>query len=543
MENSDRSDVILVIDPNRETADFFLRNLSLREFSYRVETAASAREGLQKIKQNKYNLLLINYSLTDGDGISLLRHLYDQYENMLPWPVIIMATKEYETLMTDALRHGAHDYLLKDNLTLESLNASLDKARQTYILKQASTEAETKLLLAQKMEAMGELAGGIAHDFNNLLTIIGGNARLVSKMLEEDNTDIAACKKRMDTILQSSQRSAGLVKQLMMFARQREPEKSIVDINILLSDIQALLETSLGETIKIHTHLEADLWPILVDTNQLENAIINMCVNARDAMPDGGDLFITTTNIAAGQANYPDGIKGAHRDHVMISVRDTGYGMDENVRDKVFEPFFTTKDMGKGTGLGLSMVYSLVHEAGGHVTLESVRGQGACFKIYLPRTHQAANEASTAAPKEVAPCNGAETILIVEDEKDIRDLTGYVLRDCGYDVIEASNGDEAIKIFEERKGVIDLIFTDIMMPGEINGINLAARALVLKPDVDILFTTGYTTETMPDYGLIEDQYTMLDKPYNHDDLTVVIRSILDSKEKADQKAPLRAASY
>lgn len=391
----------------------------------------------------------------------------------------------------------------------------------------ARKRAEEQLIHAQKMEAMGQLSGGIAHDFNNLLTIIFGNTRLLRKLLEEGSTDFSAYEEKVETIRKTAQRGADLVKRMTVFSRQRSFSPETVDINALIEDMRDLLERSLGEMIEIQTFLDEALWSIRIDPVMLEHVLINMAVNARDAMPDGGVLRIETRNAAIdGSDNFAQGSDIAPGDYVVMTVSDTGTGMTQDVRQKIFDPFFTTKEAGKGTGLGLSMAYGFIAEAGGDICVESVPGCGTTFRVYLPGAE--AGERRAEADQAAAPDmpRGSETILLVEDEEEICRLAALFLEENGYTVIRAGSGPEALDILLKDGRDIRLLFTDIAMPGEMNGVQLAARAQALKPDLKLLFTTGYADTSIPDMELAR-QYPVIDKPYAPEVLMKTVRDVLD----------------
>ncbi len=344
-------------------------------------------------------------------------------------------------------------------------------------------------------------------------------------MLRDDDPDKDVCIERLKTIEKATRRGADLVKRLMIFSRQRQLDPVTVDINESLKNIGGLLRQTLGEMIVVNVEIGEDVILVDVDEGQLENAIINMGVNARDAMPDGGDLILKAEPVYLDDP-IAQSLGLAAGDHICLSIEDTGFGMSQDVLDNIFDPFFTTKDIGAGTGLGLSMVYGFVRETGGAISVESSIGEGTKFSLYFPRSHKTLS-ADNQGECNAAPIDaGGETILVVEDEVEIRTVAAMILQANGYNIIQAEDGIEALHILQNEDEKIDLIFTDISMPGGMNGVQMAARAQVLQPGVKLLFTTGYSSMVTPDMSLIED-YPILNKPYDTDVLVEKIKEVLN----------------
>ncbi len=381
---------------------------------------------------------------------------------------------------------------------------------------------EAQLLQAQKMEAVGQLTGGVAHDFNNLLTVILGNLQLLERRVEGDER----LSKRVRAASGAAMRGAELTKRLLAFSRRQGLKPEVVDLNELVAGIDDLLRRTLGETMEINAALEADLWPVRVDLNQLENALLNLAINARDAMPQGGKLTIETANAPLDEeyvARYPYVASG---DYVMLAVSDTGSGMPPAVIERVFEPFFTTKETGKGTGLGLSMVYGFIKQSGGHVNIYSEEGHGTTVKLYLPR----AEPGDAAAAEEAAPGPaveaGGETILVVEDEAAVREIAVALLEDRGYRVLEAEDGAAALKMLDDHPD-IDLLLTDVVMPGGMGGPDLVRNARERRPDLKVLYTSGSTEDAIVHGGVLDEGVEMIGKPYQKDELAQKLRRVLD----------------
>ncbi|MFQ3661731.1 MAG: PAS domain S-box protein [Chloroflexaceae bacterium] len=386
-------------------------------------------------------------------------------------------------------------------------------------------ELEEQLRQAQRLEAVGQLTGGIAHDFNNLLTVILGNAELLSEALA-GNPDLHTL---AEIISAAAQRGSALTQHLLSFARRQALDPRAVDVNQLISGMDGLIRRALGEHIEIRLILAPDLWPALVDPAQLESALLNLCINARDAMPTGGALTIETTNVVL-DPEYADRhtevIPGAY---VLVAVSDTGMGIPPEHLPHVFEPFFTTKEKGKGSGLGLSMVYGFVKQSQGHITIYSEPGQGATVKLYLPRTVE--EVASYDATADDTCSGGQETILLVEDDEAVRHFARQQLMSLGYAVVEAATGPSALEILRARDD-IDLIFTDIVMPGGMSGRELVEAARLLRPGLKALYTSGYAENVIVHHGRLDPGVVLLSKPYRRADLARKVREALVAK--ADQ---------
>ena len=382
----------------------------------------------------------------------------------------------------------------------------------------ALRDAESRLHQAQKMDAVGQLTGGVAHDFNNLLTVIIGALDLDPQRIPPE------MRPAIEQALRAAERGAALTHRLLAFSRQQMLVTRSVDFNRLIGDMGELLRRTLGEHVEIELRLAKDLWPALADSGQVENSLLNLAINARDAMPDGGKLTIETTNVHLDDDYATHNAEVAPGDYVMMAVTDTGTGMPEDVLAHVFEPFFTTKEVGKGTGLGLSMIYGFAKQSGGHAKIYSEVGHGTTVRLYLPRL---ANEAkSEAVPVVPSHKGGGETILVVEDNPDVRRLVLRQLRDLGYEVIEAANGPEALKILDGG-AAIDLLFTDVVMPGGMTGRQLAEAAKTRRPGMRTLFTSGYTEDSILRLGKLDPGVRLLSKPYRKHELATRIRETLD----------------
>ncbi|HEY1382898.1 MAG TPA: PAS domain S-box protein [Dongiaceae bacterium] len=384
----------------------------------------------------------------------------------------------------------------------------------------AQREAESRLHQVQKMDAVGQLTGGVAHDFNNLLTVVIGALDLDLNRLPED------VRPSIQQALRAAERGAALTHRLLAFSRQQTLVARSVDFNRLITDMGDLLRRALGEHIEVDLKLAGDLWPALADSGQVENSVLNLAINARDAMPDGGKLTIETSNAHLDDDYAAHNAEVMPGDYVMMAVTDTGSGMSAEVLAHVFEPFFTTKDVGKGTGLGLSMIYGFAKQSGGHAKIYSEVGHGTTVRLYLPRLASTVAVASPAAPAPTGGKGGGETILVVEDNPDVRRLVLRQLRDLGYTVIEAANGPQALKILEDG-AAIDLLFTDVVMPGGMTGRQLAEAAKSRRPNLKTLFTSGYTEDSILRLGKLDPGVRLLSKPYRKHELATRVREAFD----------------
>ena len=374
---------------------------------------------------------------------------------------------------------------------------------------------EGQLRQAQKMETLGQLAGGIAHDFNNLLTVITGCAQVLLDDLPSDSL----LRIEADEILGASQRAAALTTQLLRFSRKQPATPAVFEVDALVVNLEGMLRRVLGEHIELGASLEAPGASIEADSARIEQVLINLAVNARDAMPGGGTLHIET-GVAV-----RDGDSDTPRRFVMIEVGDTGCGMSEQVRARLFEPFFTTKEPGRGTGLGLWTVYNIVHEYGGDIWVTSEVGRGTTFRIYLPETVRKP-EAKIPAARPEALVGRAETILLAEDEDRVRKLVGGMLMRLGYRVIPASGGREAIRLARERAGKIHLLLTDVVMPN-MSGHELAQRLTAMLPDMRVVYMSGYVQDSLVHREVVASGAPFLQKPFTQDALARLVRTVLD----------------
>jgi len=382
-------------------------------------------------------------------------------------------------------------------------------------------QLEDQLRQSQKMEAVGRLAGGVAHDFNNLLTVISGYGDMIMRGLAPDDP-LHGC---IEEVLKASSRATSLTNQLLAFSRRQVIQPKILDLNILVANMDRMLRRVIGEHIELETVLTPGLGSVKADAGQLEQVIMNLAVNARDAMPEGGRLFIRTGNVDVPHSSrlHADVRPGCY---VRLTVADTGKGMDAEIMVHLFEPFYTSKATGKGTGLGLSTVYGIVKQSGGEIVVESEPGSGATFHIYLPRI-AGALDAAHPARMQPAVRAGTETILLVEDEPGVRQLVREMLHRLGYTTLEAGGGAEALRIFEQHRGGIDLLLTDVIMP-QMSGRDLAERLRSVQPALKVLYMSGYTDDMLAHHGVLEPNVYLLPKPFAPDELGAKLREVLDT---------------
>jgi PAS domain S-box-containing protein len=447
-------------------------------------------------------------------------------------------------------RKHAEDELARLN---ESLEARVqERTAQLEAEAERRREAETRLLQSQKMESVGQLAGGIAHDFNNALQVIIGSIDRVERRLatRPDRISTAELSSQVDRPLamamQAAQNAAQLTHRLLAFSRRQPLEPKTLNVNQLLNSLSDMLSRTLGEAFHVETIGGAGLWPIMADANQLENVIINLALNARDAMPGGGRLTIETSNTyldddyAREAGDVPPG------QYVLLAVTDTGTGMSKDVLERVFEPFFTTKGIGEGTGLGLAMVYGFVKQSGGHIRIYSELGQGTTVKLYFPR----GRATQAGRPSDPKPDTGAlpranlgESILVVEDNSGVRAHTVGALEELGYTVVAFGDGLEALEFLKQNPGQrFDLLFSDVVLPGGLNGRQLSDRVRKLRPDIGVLFTTGSTPNAIIHHGRLDADVSLLGKPFRLDQLARRVRESIDCAGQTVDTATGRTSS-
>lgn len=391
-----------------------------------------------------------------------------------------------------------------------------------FRLEEQRRQLEEQYHHAQKMEAVGRLTAGVAHDFNNLLTTINGYAALIQKDLQPDDPQWEMA----DIILRSGQRAAGLVRQLLAFSRKQIIQPEVLNLNSIVVELDKMLQRVIGEDIDLKIRLAPELWPVKVDPAQMEQVILNLVVNARDAMPQGGHLTIETTNVVIDDQYVAGHLDTRPGQYVLLTISDTGYGMSQEVKTHIFEPFFTTKELGRGTGLGLATVFGIVKQSGGDIWVYSEEEMGTTFKIYFPSVAEKKGEPPLDPEVGVEMPVGSETILLVEDDAGVRTLLRQVLSPLSYTLLEAGNGQEALRLLADYPGPIQLLLTDVVMPG-ISGKTLAEEASRARPDLKTLFMSGYTDEAIVQHDVLDSGVAFIQKPFSPMSLAVKLRSVLE----------------
>lgn len=503
--------------------DAALLNLHLTRVGYdvqslRVDTADALRSALAS---GDWDVILCDYSLPEFDALSAVG-VVREIDPEIPMIVVSGTVDEHSGVA--AMNAGATDYFRKDDLARlgPTIDREVQKSENRKNTEAALEQSEMQLRQAQKMEAIGRLAGGIAHDFNNLLTVISGYTELMLKGLEEEDPLRRNCLE----IKKAGDRAAVLTRQLLAFSRRQVMQPKVLDLNTVVSEMESMLERLLGEDIELCTALHPDSGHVKADPGQIEQVIMNLAVNARDAMPRGGQLIIETGNVRFDKSS------GEPRpgSYVLIGISDTGVGMDAETQSMIFDPFFTTKPVGQGTGLGLSTVYGIVDQSGGFIKVDSRAGAGTTFRIYLPRLDEESLDwASRYACEETL--RGSETVLIAEDEDVVRDLAREVLESYGYNVLAARNGEEALAVCEDHAGVIDLLISDVVMPG-IGGRELRDSLLLDHRGMKVLFMSGYTDDAIVRYGVLESKLPFIQKPFTPEKFAIKVREVLDEKQAA-----------
>ena len=442
--------------------------------------------------------------------------------------------KAFETLgnwIYDSEGHPQNGILVSRDITErkqaeENLRESEEKLRLS----------EEQLRMSQKLEAVGQLAGGVAHDFNNLLTVITGYSDLVLARLEESDDN----RTKIEEVKRAALRASSLTRQLLAFSRKQVLQPKLFNLNDLVADMSKMLQRLIGENIEMTTCCGPEA-PINADPGQIEQVLMNLVVNARDAMPNGGRVTVETLCVEIDEGYASTHLNMQPGSYVLLAVSDTGSGMDAETRKHIFEPFFTTKELGKGTGLGLSTVYGIVKQSGGNIWVYSEPDHGTVFKVYLPAVAQT-NTETDAAPNATSIPRGTETILIVEDEPQIRQLASECFTHCGYNVLSTADGLEALQLIERLQEPIDLILSDVVMP-KVSGRELAERVSILWPSTKVLFMSGYTNDAIVNHGILDGATWFIQKPFALDALARLVRTVLDSDEPDQHGCFSKRADY
>ena len=523
---------VLILEDSDDDAALLLRELRRQNYEpiyARADTAKGMNEALER---ETWSLVISDYSMPPFTAMQALEILK---RRNLDLPFIIVSGTIGEETAAIAMKSGAHDFLTKDKLTrlgaaVERELRDAEERRERKKAEEALRRSEEQLRQSQKVEAIGRLAGGIAHDFNNLLTIINGYTELLLARLPGNDK----MSRDVNEIRKAGQRAASLTRQLLAFSRKQILEPKVLDLNAIVVELEKMLRRLIGEDIRLTIAPAADLRRIKTDPGQIEQVIMNLVVNARDAMPQGGNLTLETSNVVLDQAYAARHVGVRPGAYVMLAVSDTGCGMDKEAMAHIFEPFFTTKAPGKGTGLGLSTVYGIIKQSGGNVWAYSEPGRGTTFKIYLPQVEGVVDRPPRDGPRTGIP-RGSETILLAEDQKELRELIRQMLEMNGYTVIAASDGLEAIEICKRHEAPIHLMLSDVVMP-QMGGRELAQRLATVRPDMKVLYMSGYTSNAIVHHGILDPGTLFIQKPFTPDSLARKVREVLDADGQAQVEA-------
>jgi len=508
---------ILLIDDDPQAQALIEMALIDAHFERKIEVVTTAAAGLERIKADHHDIYLVDQRLPDGTGLDVIRAAKDLGTDK---PFILMTGYGSGALDEAALREGAADYVEK-HLVGAHLERSIRYALRNWQASRALQDREEQLRQSQKMEAIGRLAGGVAHDFNNLLTAVIGYTDMIAERADLD----PATAREVGEIRLAADRGAALTRQLLAFSRKQLLNPTVLNVNDSVAGLLHMLPRLIGDHIHTDARLAAGLGFVKADASQLEQVIVNLVLNARDAMPTGGYVTIETANIELTEDRLSaEGLVLEPGPYVMLSITDTGVGMDETTRAHAFEPFFTTKEKGKGTGLGLATVYAIIDQSGGGIAMDTAPERGTSIRIYLPVTDAPASIERPRATRGAT--EGTETLLLVEDNDAIREISAQALRRRGYTVFEARNGEEAIDWASKSVVLADMLITDVVMPG-MSGPNLAARLTQQMPNLHVLYMSGYTDDATEVHGAFWGGVPLLQKPFTPSQLAESVRMALD----------------
>lgn len=498
---------VLLVEDNPADARLVAEMLKeAKGANFHVNNVDRLSAAIEALSREPFDIVLLDLSLPDGIGLETFTRIHRNYPHI---PVIVSTGLRDEELAIRAVREGAQDYLVKGEVGSSLLARAIRYAIERRRL-------EDRLIQSEKMEAIGQMAGGIAHDFNNILTLIKGHARL----LQEDIEKTSPLSISVEKILSSSEKASNLIRGLLALGRKQIIAPKVLNLNDIVKSFEKFLLMLIGRDIELSLKLSGKELGVMADRTQIEQVLMNLAVNAKDAMPDGGRLTISTESLESA-----DGLKDTHSlcgpgTYAVISVTDTGHGIDEKVMDRIFEPFFTTKEEGRGTGLGLSTAYGIIRQHNGCMQCYSEPGKGTTFKIHLPVVETAGIQ------REIPPSEEyKKTLLLADDNADIRTLFGDFLEGQGYKVIRAVDGEDAISKFTESKNMPDLLILDAVMPKK-NGREVYDQIKKIRPGIKALFISGHTEDALSDMGLLAEGFSFISKPYLPGDLLAKVRRML-----------------
>jgi two-component system cell cycle sensor histidine kinase/response regulator CckA len=511
---------ILLVEDDED--DFLLTGKLLKKnerTTFDVKWVISPTAALKALEE-PYDACLVDYHLGADTGLLFIEQAILRGFN---GPLILLTGRGDHDIDIEVMKAGAADYLVKDEMTPQLLERVIRHAIERKLTQAALARSEEQLRQAQKMEAMGSLAGGVAHDFNNLLSIVLSYSELCAEGLQAGDR----MREDLQQITEAGLRAAGLTRQLLAFSHQQVLEPVVLDLNVVFGKMEQMLRRLIGEDVEFVSQIGRDLRRIRADVGQVEQVIMNLVVNARDAMPRGGTLTVTTRDVSLDEtyASQHVGVKpGAH---VLLTVSDTGTGMDRATLARIFEPFFTTKEVGKGTGLGLATVFGIMRQSGGSICVNSELGVGTTFEVYFPMVEGALSRRRSEAPAlDRESLFGTETVLLVEDDERVRSLVRAILLKFGYLVLEAHTAGDAFLVSEQHQGVIDLLLTDVVMP-RMSGRQLADRLLLARPEMKVLYMSGYTNDAVVRHGVSNSTIAFIQKPITPEPLMRKIREVLN----------------
>ncbi|MGD0206243.1 MAG: response regulator [Verrucomicrobiota bacterium] len=510
---------ILHLEHDRNDAGLVQAALEAEGIACTVECVESRADFVTALERGNVDLILSDYSLPAFDGLSALEIARTKWPAI---PFIIVSGTPGEELAIESLKRGATDYVLQQQLS--RIVPAVRRAMQEVEARAERQRLEEQFIEAQKMEVMGQLASGVAHDFNNILAVIIGYSDLIRQELGPDHP----LRKYAEEIWQAGEHATRLTRQLLVFSRKQKVQPVVLDLNEVVKDLDKMLRRLINENIELTVVPGKRIGRVKADAGYVGQVLVNLVVNARDALPNGGQLSIATSNVTLDEnyvRTHPEVTPG---DYVMLAVSDTGVGMTDEVKAHLFEAFFTTKPKGKGTGLGLATCQTIVKQSGGHIVAYSELGKGTTFKVYFQRVNQPLEVAARPTPSGPLP-RGTETLLVVEDEPAVCHLANNVLGNQGYTVLWAMNGQDALRVAREHKGPpIRLVITDVIMP-QMGGKVMAEWLKSSYPDLKILFTSGYTDDAIVHYGVLDPGVAFLSKPYTPATLTRKVRELLDTQ--------------